>query len=210
MIVVPKSPVMSRISYRFVKRAMDILLSSAALVILSPMFLLISVIIKLTSRGPILHRYEMVGCGGQLFWGQKFRSMSANAHAIRFELEDMNEMKGPVFKIKNDPRVTKIGRLLRKYSLDEFPQLWNVLKGDMSLVGPRPPGPYEVDGFEDWHLEKLAVKPGATSTWIINGKPTDFDEWAKLDIEYINNWSLWLDIVIIAKTIPVVLFGQNQ
>jgi len=210
MVFVPKSSVMNRFSYRFVKRSIDILLSFGVLVILFPVYLLIGIIIKLTSSGPIFHRYEMVGCEGKVFLGQKFRSMIFNAHLIRGELELKNEMEGPVFKIKNDPRVTKFGRFIRKYSLDELPQLWNVLKGDMSIVGPRPPGPYEVAEFKEWHLEKLTVKPGITSTWVINHKPTNFDEWVKLDIWYINNWSLLIDFSIILKTIPIVIMGRNH
>ena len=208
--VVPLSPTVHRFSYRVVKRAFDIIVTALGLVILSPLLLFTAILIRLTSPGPILHRYEMVGMGGRVFWGQKFRSMVVNAHAIRSQLEHKNEMRGPVFKISNDPRVTTVGRWLRRYSLDETPQLWSVLKGDMSLVGPRPPGPYEAEKFADWHWEKLSIKPGMTSLWIVRGKPSDFNEWVRLDIEYINNWSLWLDIVILFKTIPIVVLGRNH
>jgi lipopolysaccharide/colanic/teichoic acid biosynthesis glycosyltransferase len=189
---------------------MDVLVSGSLLVVLSPVLLIIALAIKLTSEGSVLHRYEMVGKDGRLFWGQKFRSMVANAHAMRAELEHMNQMKGPVFKIKDDPRITTVGRWLRKYSLDEIPQLWSVLKGDMSLVGPRPPGPYEAEKFAYWHWKKMKVRPGMTSLWIIRGKPSEFDEWVRLDIEYIANWSIWLDTMILVRTIPVVFLGRNH
>jgi len=203
------APVVNTFSYRVGKRAMDVALAAAGLFLLSPLFAVICVLIKLTSRGPIFHRYEMVGMGGHVFWGQKFRSMVVNAHAMRSEIEQENEMNGPVFKLRNDPRVTRIGRWLRKYSIDEIPQLWSVLKGDMSIVGPRPPGPYEAEDFEDWHWEKLSVTPGMTSLWIVRGKPRNFDEWVRLDLEYIKNWSVWLDVVTICQTIPVVVLGRN-
>jgi lipopolysaccharide/colanic/teichoic acid biosynthesis glycosyltransferase len=118
-------------------------------------------------------------------------------------------MAGPVFKMKNDPRITPVGRILRKFSVDELPQLWSVLKGDMSLVGPRPPLVYEVEKFEDWHFEKLSVQPGAVSLWHVAGKPQDFDEWVRLDLKYIHDWSLWLDIKILLQTVPYMLLGRN-
>ena len=129
---------------------------------------------------------------------------------IKEELLHLNEMNGgPVFKMKDDPRITPIGRLLRKFSLDELPQLWSVLKGDMSLVGPRPPLQYEYDQFTEWQKQKLSVKPGMTSLWQVKGKPLDFDEWVRLDLEYIEQWSLWLDFKILAQTVVVVLTGKN-
>ena len=210
MVVISQSPVMNQFSYRFIKRAFDIIISFTVLLILLPLFIVIGLLIKITSRGPILHRYQMVGCEGKIFEGQKFRSMIINAHEIRDSLKEKNEMNGPAFKIKDDPRITKLGSFIRRYSLDEFPQLWNVLKGDMSIVGPRPPGPYEVAEFKEWHYKKLTVKPGITSTWVINNKPTNFDEWVKLDIWYINHWSLLTDFSIILKTIPIVIMGRNH
>jgi lipopolysaccharide/colanic/teichoic acid biosynthesis glycosyltransferase len=205
----PRAHVRSTPTALFAKRLFDIIAASVLVIVFAPVMAIVAIAIRLTSRGPVLHRYEMVGEGGRTFWGQKFRTMIVNAHAMRAQIEHMNEMKGPVFKVKNDPRVTSIGRWLRKYSLDELPQLWSVVKGDLSLVGPRPPGPYEADEFDDWRRDKLKVKPGMTSLWVVRGKPSDFDEWVRLDIEYINNWSLWLDMVILAKTLPIVLLGRN-
>lgn len=172
--------------------------------------LAIAAAIRVTSRGPALHRYEMVGKGGRIFRGQKFRTMVTDAHQMRDALMHRNEMTGPVFKLRDDPRVTPIGRWLRKYSVDELPQLFSVLSGDMSLVGPRPPGPYEWEKFEPWQRQKLLVTPGMTSLWIVRGKPQDFDRWIRLDIAYINRWSLWLDLQILWQTLRFVLHGQNH
>jgi lipopolysaccharide/colanic/teichoic acid biosynthesis glycosyltransferase len=137
--------------------------------------------------------------------------MVVNADQMKQGLMDLNEMKGPVFKIKNDPRITKGGRFLRKFSLDELPQLWSVFKGDMSLVGPRPAGPYELIRYESWHRRKLSIKPGITCIWQANGRNeiNDFDKWVKMDLEYIDNWSLWLDIKILFKTAWVVIKGTG-
>ncbi|MCP4632270.1 MAG: sugar transferase, partial [candidate division Zixibacteria bacterium] len=145
------------------------------------------------------------------FTGYKFRSMVPSADKLKVKLMDKNEMKGVVFKIKNDPRVTRVGKFLRKYSLDELPQIYNVFKGDMSLVGPRPPLQTEIDGFDNWHRRKLSVKPGITCLWQVSGRNQikDFDEWVKLDLEYIDRWSLWLDLKILARTIPTVLTGKG-
>jgi lipopolysaccharide/colanic/teichoic acid biosynthesis glycosyltransferase len=138
----------------------------------------------------------------------KFRSMVTDAEMLRAELEIFNEMSGPVFKIKEDPRITPIGRFLRNTSIDEFPQLWNVLVGDMSLVGPRPPIPGEVEKYDPWHRRRLSMKPGLTCLWQIGGRNRiSFEQWMKLDLEYIDNWSLWLDITILCRTIPVVVSG---
>ena len=139
----------------------------------------------------------------------KFRTMVENAEAKLHELLAYNEMEGPAFKMKNDPRITKAGKILRKFSIDELPQLWNVLKGDMSLVGPRPPIPSEVDKYEPWQRRRLSMRPGITCLWQVSGrnKIVDFDDWMRLDLEYIDNWSLWLDCKILFKTAPVVLFG---
>jgi lipopolysaccharide/colanic/teichoic acid biosynthesis glycosyltransferase len=150
-----------------------------------------------------------VGEGGRYFTGYKFRTMVTNADEIRQSLSADNQMTGPVFKMDRDPRVTAVGRWLRRFSLDELPQLWSVLKGDMSLVGPRPLLQYEYEQCDEWQKAKFAVRPGITCLWQISGRHriTDFDEWVRLDLEYINNWSLWLDIRILLRTIPMVLSG---
>ena len=147
---------------------------------------------------------------GAPFTGYKFRTMIADAEKLKDALMHLNEMQGPVFKIANDPRITPVGRFLRKHSLDELPQLWSVLKGDMSLVGPRPPLVSEFEKFTDEQKQKLRVKPGMTSLWQVSGKPKNFDEWLRLDLEYIERWSLWLDAVILFKTTLIVLTGQNH
>ena len=198
---------------RALKRTIDIIGSGMGLVILSPLLLVIAIAIKLTSpEGPVLYRWKVVGMGGRYFTGYKFRTMVPNADEIKKELLAQNEMKGPVFKMTHDPRITPVGRFLRKYSLDELPQLWSVLKGDMSLVGPRPPLQTEWVHFEDWQRRKLSVKPGMTCLWQISGRNDidDFDEWVKLDLEYIDNWSLWLDFKILLLTIPAAIKGTGK
>lgn len=194
---------------RIAKRLFDVIFSAALLVILSPVLLLIALAIRVSNGAPVLFEWYVVGENGRTFKSYKFRTMVANAEQMKQELMSRNEMRGPVFKMKDDPRVTRIGRLLRKFSLDELPQLWSVLKGDMSLVGPRPPLLSEYEKFEDWQKRKLAVKPGMTSLWHVSGKPSDFDTWLRLDFEYIDHWSLWLDFKILLKTGAVVLFGKN-
>ena len=194
----------------FIKRASDAAVSLAALIILSPVLLLTAIAIKLTSPGPIFFRQERNGMNGRRFTLLKFRSMVLGAEKMQEELRALNEMDGPVFKIRNDPRMTKIGRFLRRTSLDELPQLINVLKGDMSLVGPRPPIPGEVTNYETWQRRRLSMRPGLTCFWQISGRnEVSFEEWMKLDLEYIDNWSLWLDFKILLKTVPVVLFGTG-
>ncbi len=180
--------------------------------VLSPLLLLVACIVRLSSPGPVFYRWRVVGQGGCPFTGYKFRTMVVNADALKLDLARANEMSGPVFKIKNDPRVTPVGRFLRKFSLDELPQLWSVLKGDMSLVGPRPPLRDEWEQFEPWQRRKLSVKPGITCLWQIRGRNDvrDFDEWVKLDLKYIDNWSLWLDLEILLLTIPAVLRGTGR
>lgn len=194
-----------------VKRLFDIVFSSLLLVFLMPLLVGIALIIKATDRGPIFYRWKVVGFNKEKFTGYKFRTMVVDADRLKAQLEAQNEMKGAVFKIKNDPRITPIGRILRKFSLDELPQLWSVLKGDMSIVGPRPPLETELPRFDSWHRRKLSVKPGLTCLWQISGRSgiTDFDEWVKLDLAYIDNWTLWLDFKILAKTIPAVLLGRG-
>ena len=170
----------------------------------------VAVAVKLTSPGPVFFRQQRAGLNGRPFTMLKFRTMVTNAEQLKQELAVLNEMTGPVFKVTNDPRVTPIGKWLRKASVDEFPQLFNVLGGDMSLVGPRPLPLDEVAKFDDMaHRRRLSVKPGLTCIWQVSGRNqvSDFREWVRLDLEYIDNWSLWLDIKILARTIPVVLFG---
>src|SRR5437867_2339648 len=159
----------------------------------------IAVLVKLTSKGPVFYRWEVLGREGNPFVGYKFRSMAVDADGRKRELLHLNEMTGPVFKIKNDPRITPVGRVTRKYSLDEFPQLWSVLKGDMSLVGPRPVGAHEWVHFGEWQRRKLSVTPGMICLWHVSGKPRDFDHWVRMDLEYIDTRSIWLDIKILAK-----------
>ena len=191
------------------KRLIDIAGSLIGLVVLGPLVLLpAAIIIKLTSPGPILFGQKRSGLHGRLFTMYKFRSMVTNAEMLQAELAAYNEMTGPVFKMKDDPRVTPFGHFLRRTSIDEFPQLWNVLVGNMSLVGPRPPIPSEVQHYDPWHRRRLSMKPGLTCIWQISGRNhIGFDQWMKLDLQYIDNWSLWLDLKILARTLPVVLTG---
>ena len=193
----------------FFKRLFDVAASGLALVILSPFLLAVAIIIKMTSEGPVFFRQVRCSLNSRKFILYKFRTMTNDAESRLSELLLRNEMRGPAFKLKDDPRVTKIGRILRKFSMDELPQLWNVFKGDMSLVGPRPPIPGEVEKYESWHRRRLSMRPGLTCLWQVSGrnKITNFDEWARLDLSYIDNWSIWLDGKILCKTIPAVLFG---
>jgi len=182
-----------------------------ATVLAVPM-LFVALLIKLTSPGPVFFRQQRAGLNGKPFTMLKFRSMITDAEQRRHELAVLNEMSGPVFKVTNDPRVTGIGRILRKFSIDEFPQLINVLKGEMSLVGPRPLPVDEVRRFDDLaHRRRLSVKPGITCLWQVSGRNNvrDFRDWVRLDLEYIDNWSLWLDLKILFRTIPVVLLGTG-
>ena len=195
----------------FIKRCIDVVVSATALVTLSPLFLIIAAGIKLTSPGPVFYEWNVVGFNKKRFKGYKFRSMVSNADDLKKELLGYNEMIGPVFKIKNDPRITPVGRFLRRFSLDELPQIWSVLKGDMSLVGPRPCLQTELPQFLSWQRRKFSVRPGLTCLWQVNGrsKITDFSEWARLDLEYIDNWSLWLDLKILIRTVPAALLGKG-
>lgn len=194
-----------------VKRVIDIAFASMMLLLLAPLLGMIALAIKLSDRGPVFYTWKVVGQNKLNFTGYKFRTMVVDADKLKEKLEAQNEMKGVVFKIKKDPRITAVGRILRKFSLDELPQLWSVLKGDMSVVGPRPPLETELRRFESWHRRKLSVKPGLTCLWQVSGRSTitDFDEWVRLDLAYIDNWSLWLDFKILLKTIPVVLTGRG-
>ncbi|MGA2555347.1 MAG: sugar transferase [Verrucomicrobiota bacterium] len=196
-----------------VKQFIDVMGALLLLVFALPLiFLPAAILIKLTSPGPVFFRQRRAGLNGRPFMMYKFRSMVSNAEQLKQELASLNEMSGPVFKVTNDPRVTSIGRFLRKFSFDEFPQLFNVLLGDMSLVGPRPLPVEEVNRFDDWsHRRRLSVKPGLTCLWQVGGRNEvrDFKEWVRLDLEYIDHWSLWLDFKILWRTIPVVLLGRG-
>jgi len=192
------------------KRVLDITVSGLMLLVLSPLFLAVALAIKLTSPGPVLFSQVRVGMNKRLFHLYKFRSMVVDAEQKKEALAALNEMSGPAFKMKNDPRVTKVGRIIRKTSIDELPQLWNVLRGEMSLVGPRPPLPKEVDQYEWLQRRRLSIKPGITCLWQIGGRnDLSFDQWMELDRYYCENWSLWLDLKILLKTIPVVLLGKG-
>jgi len=187
------------------KRVMDIVSSLIFLVLSFPLFLAMAIAIRLDSPGPIFFRQIRSGYNGRKFTLYKFRSMTADAESKLEGLKGLNEMTGPVFKLSNDPRLTRIGRFLRKTSLDEFPQFWNVLKGDMSLVGPRPPLPKEVEQYEPWQRRRLSMKPGITCIWQVSGRNSiGFEDWMKLDLQYIDRWSLWLDIKILLLTVGAV------
>jgi exopolysaccharide biosynthesis polyprenyl glycosylphosphotransferase len=193
-----------------VKRVMDFAMAALMFAVLSPVMLLLAVLIKLTSRGPVLYRQTRCGLGGRKFTLYKFRSMHAGADLRKEELEALNEADGPVFKIRYDPRCTHVGRLMRRLSLDELPQLLNILKGDMSFVGPRPPLPEEVERYELWQRRRLRMQPGLTCLWAIEGRSRlSFKRWMELDLEYIDRWSPLLDWKILLKTIPAVLLGRG-
>ena len=193
-----------------IKRLLDIAIASAMLLAGAPLLALVAIAIKLADGGPVLFRQPRCGLNGRVFTLYELRTMVEGAEDRLGEVAHLNEMNGPVFKAKADPRVTRLGRLLRRFSLDELPQLWNVLRGDMSLVGPRPPIPEEVARYERWQRRRLAMKPGLTCLWQVRGRNAiDFEEWMRLDLEYIDNWSPWLDLKILARTVPVVLSGRG-
>lgn len=196
----------------FAKQAFDLLASLVLLIVFLPLFLVVTILIKVSSPGPALFRQQRSGLNGKPFTMLKFRSMVSNAEQLKQELAVLNEMGGPVFKITDDPRITPVGRFLRRFSIDELPQLVNVLRGEMSLVGPRPLPVDEVQRFDDFaHRRRLSVKPGLTCLWQVSGRNnvTDFKDWVRLDLEYIDNWSLWLDFKILVRTIPVVFAGTG-
>jgi exopolysaccharide biosynthesis polyprenyl glycosylphosphotransferase len=195
----------------FIKRVVDIVGSLIGLILLAPFFLIIAVAVKLSSPGPVVYKWEVFGFNKKPFKSWKFRTMVANADTLKKQLMPLNEMDGPVFKIREDPRITKVGKFLRKHSLDELPQLWSVLKGDMSLVGPRPAGQDELSRYESWHRRRLSIKPGMTCVWQVSGRNeiSKFDDWVKMDLEYIDNWSLWLDFKILGKTVSAVFSGKG-
>ncbi len=194
----------------FFKRVIDILLSLTLLLLFSPLIIVAIIAIKLESKGPVLFSQVRSGLNGRKFKLYKFRTMVVGAEMKKRELEKMNEMDGPVFKIRHDPRITRVGAILRKTSIDEIPQLINVLKGDMSIVGPRPPLPVEVELYKMWQRRRLSLKPGLTCIWQVSGRNRiQFEKWMEMDLEYIDKWSLWLDFKILFKTVFVVLFGYG-
>ena len=197
----------------FFKRLFDGAASGVALILLAPLFLLVAIAIKLTTPHlTVFYPWKVVGRNGVEFTGYKFSTMVSDADEQKEKLADKNEMSGPVFKIKNDPRVTPLGRILRKFSINELPQLWSVFKGDMSLVGPRPAFRHELERYEFWHKRKLSIRPGITCLWQIRGrnKISDFDDWVRMDLEYIDNWSLLLDFRILVRTVWVVIAGTGS
>lgn len=198
------------VAYANAKRVLDIVLSLLGILLFAPIFLLVALLVKMTSRGPVIFRQTRVGVGGRLFTCYKFRSMYQDAERRKAELMHLNEATGPVFKMKHDPRITPVGRIIRKLSLDELPQLFNVLRGDMSIVGPRPPVPQEVVRYSKHELQRLSVVPGLTCLWQISGRSTiGFERWVELDLAYIDNMSFWNDLKIIAMTVPAVVTGRG-
>lgn len=198
------------IVYYFIKRILDLCGALGGIIFLSPIMLIVAIAIKIDSRGPVFFTQERVGKNGKKFRMYKFRSMVINAEEILDKLKDKNEMTGPMFKMKEDPRITKIGKFIRKTSIDELPQLFNVLKGEMSLVGPRPNLPREVAKFSEYHKLKLLAKPGLTCYWQVMGRSSiGFEEWMKLDVRYIEERSIWVDVKLIFRTVWV-LFGDEN
>ena len=196
--------------YEKIKRFFDICLSSAALVVLSPLLLVIAILIYLEDKGPVIYSQTRIGKDGRAFKLYKFRSMCVDAYEKLKDLQELNERDGPVFKIKNDPRVTKVGKFIRKTCIDELPQLVNIIKGDMSIVGPRPPLPNEVEQYNSYQKQRLLVVPGLTCYWQIQkGEETTFDEWVELDLKYIKERSILLDFRLILLTFKVILSGKG-
>lgn len=194
-----------------VKRTFDVIIALALLPLLIPLFLLIAIIIKLDSSGPVFFVQERIGCRRRRFRLYKFRTMVRGAEEMLKDIEHLNEKEWPIFKIKNDPRMTRVGKWLRRTSLDELPQFINVIKGDLSLVGPRPMSVRDVMGLgEDWPERRFSVKPGMTGLWQVSGRSNlSFNQWMQLDLEYVDNWSFALDLKILLKTIPAVISGEG-
>lgn len=193
-----------------VKRAVDVVGSFMLLTLLAPLFLVVAMLVRVTSPGPIFYAQERLGTAGRPFRILKFRSMYRDADQRLGEVAALNEADGPVFKIRNDPRVTPVGKVVRKLSIDELPQLWNVLRGEMSLVGPRPPLQSEYDQYTPRQRQRLLVRPGLTCMWQVSGRShVDFDTWVEMDLAYIRDWSLWLDVKILLRTLPAVLSGRG-
>ena len=191
------------------KRILDVVGSAVALVLLSPVLVLIAAAIRIDTHGPIFFRQTRIGLHGRPFAMYKFRTMVPDAEARLADLAERNEISGPAFKIAVDPRVTRVGRILRRTSLDELPQFWNVLLGQMSLVGPRPPISTEVAGYDMWHRRRLSMKPGITGLWQVSARlDEEFDRWVELDLTYIDRWSLWLDLKIMVRTVPAMFAGR--
>ncbi len=196
--------------YEISKRVLDIAGATVGLILVAPLMLIFAVAIKLDSPGPVLFRHMRLGQDGKPFAMVKFRSMYQDAAIRQDTLKPDNDVVGPVFKIRSDPRITPVGRFIRKASIDELPQLWHVLRGDMSLVGPRPPIPHEVARYEPWQRERLAVKPGLTCTWQVSGRSdVRFDEWVRMDIQYVRTRNIWLDLKLLLQTIPAVITGRG-
>ena len=210
--MIKKNNITNKFLYYGVKRFLDIAFGILLIIFLSPLMTIIIFLIIIFDGFPVFYRWRVHGIQGKEFIGYKFRTMKIFADKEKEILEELNEMNGPVFKITNDPRVTKFGFLLRKFSLDELPQIFSVLKGDMSFIGPRPAGFNEFPNYKDWHYRKLSVKPGISCLWQVSGRNNinNFDDWVKLDLQYIDNWSLWLDIKIFFKTIIIVLKGTGK
>ncbi|MDD5383046.1 MAG: sugar transferase, partial [Candidatus Margulisbacteria bacterium] len=188
----------------------DVILSTTGILLISPLLLTFGVLVKATSRGPVFFVHNRVGLDGKEFPMFKFRSMVEDAEKLFPQLAPLSEVEGHIFKIKDDPRITPLGKLMRRWSIDELPQLFNVFLGHMSIVGPRPPLPREVQKYSPWHRKRLRVRPGITGSWQVSGRSLlPFEEMVRLDIYYIENWSLWQDFKIILRTIPVVLFGRG-
>jgi lipopolysaccharide/colanic/teichoic acid biosynthesis glycosyltransferase len=198
--------------YQNIKRFIDIILASILWLLFSPVIIVTSLMVKLTSKGPAFYKWQVVGEKGKYFHGFKLRSMCRNADEIKAKLLQENEMLGPAFKMADDPRITPLGRILRKYSLDELPQLWSVINGDMTLVGPRPPLQSEYEQFTEWQKKKLEVKPGITCIWQTTGRNDirDFDEWVRLDLKYIRERTLRLDMRILLDTLKCALKGTGK
>ena len=210
--MIEKNNITNKFLYYGVKRFLDITFAFFLIILLSPIMILIIILVVICDGFPVFYAWKVHGIQGKEFIGYKFRTMHRFADLEKTKLEKLNEMEGPVFKITNDPRVTKLGYILRKFSLDELPQIYSILKGDMSFIGPRPAGDNEYPDYQDWQRRKLSVVPGMSCLWQVEGrnKIDSFDEWVKLDLKYIDNWSLWLDCKIFFKTIIVVLRGTGK